>query len=136
MLSHVQPRLTYDPILTIHAMHPRKLPVCAEPRRAAARRGEASLENTGVNIFNVSINERGFVHNIQVGLTILSCIGIFVIVIVDIITINISRHRRLMYYQSITWSCMISKLINQETQTRERGPIIRLGSKQLEFSVH
>ena len=41
VLSHAQPRFTYNPI--IHIMHPRKLRACAEPRRAAARRGEDRL---------------------------------------------------------------------------------------------
>ena len=40
---YVQPRFTCNPTLIIHVMHPRKLRACAEPRRAAARRGEASL---------------------------------------------------------------------------------------------
>ena len=42
VLSHVQPRFTYN--LTIHIIYPRKLWACAEPRRAAARRGGAPLE--------------------------------------------------------------------------------------------
>ena len=37
--SHVQSRFTYNPMIHI-IMHPRKLPACAEPRRAAARRGK------------------------------------------------------------------------------------------------
>ena len=42
-LSHVQPRLTYNPIPMIHVMHPRKFRGCAEPRRGSARCGEAPL---------------------------------------------------------------------------------------------
>ena len=37
-LSHVQPRFTRNP--TLMYKYPRKLRACAEPRRAAARRGE------------------------------------------------------------------------------------------------
>ena len=43
VLSHVQPRFARNPILIIHITHPQKLRACAEPRRAAARRGEAPL---------------------------------------------------------------------------------------------
>ena len=43
-LSHVQPRYTYNPTGIIHnIIHPRKLRACAEPRQAAAHRGEAHL---------------------------------------------------------------------------------------------
>ena len=40
--------LPINSILIIRAMHPRTLRVCAEPRRAAARRGEASLVFTTI----------------------------------------------------------------------------------------
>ena len=36
--------LTYTPMLTPHVMLPRKLRACAEPRRAAARCGEALVD--------------------------------------------------------------------------------------------
>ena len=43
VLSHVQPRYTCNPVLMLRVMHPQKLRACAEPRRAAARGGDAPL---------------------------------------------------------------------------------------------
>ena len=55
VLSHVQPPFACNPILIIYVMHPRKLRACAEPRRAAVRRGEAPLVS-GIIYWNFDIS--------------------------------------------------------------------------------